>query len=174
VIEEEDVLRKRGLKHIDRIVAGSAYHECPLLQLAIHSYKYRRLPGLDEDLARLITKETPDTSAVLCPVPLHWSRKFQRGFNQAELLAKKVATSKGVTMKNLLKRVRPTGHQAWRNRAERFEAMQDTFRSAHGTVPEHVILIDDLSTTGATLDACAKALKEAGAKKVEGWVVAHG
>ncbi len=113
-------------------------------------------------------------SAVLCPVPLHWSRKFQRGFNQAELLAKKVATSRGVTMKNLLKRVRPTGLQAWRKRAERFEAMQDTFRPAQSSVPEHVILIDDLSTTGATLDACAKALKEAGAKRVEGWVVAHG
>ena len=80
-----------------------------------------------------------------------------------------------IKKENLLKRVRATGHQAWRGRAERLISVKGAFGLSKGkSVPDRVILIDDLATTGATLDACAKALKDAGANYVEAWVVAHG
>ena len=176
-VEDTALLRKRGLTSIDRIVAGSTYKDSPLLQRAIHTFKYRRIPGLKEDLADLILKTNPKArhaSAVLCPVPLHWSRRFHRGFNQAALLADAVSDARGIAVKELLKRIRPTGYQAWRKRAERFAAIRNAFQSTTSSVPPYVILIDDLSTTGATLDECAKALKKSGAVYVEGWVVAHG
>ena len=76
---------------------------------------------------------------------------------------------------NLLKRVRDTGHQAWRSREERLCSMLNAFTVRRGvTVPSHVILIDDIATTGATLDACAKALKSSGVQTVDAWVVARG
>jgi len=61
-----------------------------------------------------------------------------------------------------------------RNREERLSALEDAFRFKSKIRPARVILVDDLSTTGATLDECAKALKKAGVERVEGWVIAHG
>ncbi|MDD5623915.1 MAG: hypothetical protein PHI23_04370 [Candidatus Peribacteraceae bacterium] len=177
VIEERPELRSRGLHFLDRVVAGSAYRGSPLLKKAIHTFKYGRVPGLATDLAQFIVRagsyplsETP----VLCPVPLHWARRFLRGFNQAEILARIVAREKKLPLENLLRRVRPTGFQSHRDREERFLAVKDAFRAIKVPLPPYVILIDDLSTTGATLDMCAKALKEAGVQRVDGWVVAHG
>ena len=112
---------------------------------------------------------------VLCPVPLHWTRKFHRGFNQAEVIAQSLSAKTGWPVIQLLKRSKPTGHQAFRTRTERFEAMQDVFVSiAKSQTPLCVLLIDDVFTTGATMDSCAKALKRAGVKFVAGLVAAHG
>jgi predicted amidophosphoribosyltransferase len=111
---------------------------------------------------------------VLCPVPLHWLRRFGRGFNQAECLARVVAAERGLPVRGLLMRIRWTGSQVQRCRSERLTAVRGAFRCRIPDPPAHLVLIDDLSTTGATLDACARALKEAGARYVEGWVIAHG
>ncbi len=177
VVEEAAALRARGLQSLDRVVAGSTYRGCPLLRKAIHTFKYRRIPWLQEDLARLIVQAAaspvPEPSPVLCPVPLHWTRQFERGFNQSILLAERVGKELGLSVAPLLRRVRPTGHQAWRGRGERFDAVRNAFRCTASHAPRHIVLIDDLSTTGATLEMCAKVLKSAGAEFVEGWVVAH-
>jgi predicted amidophosphoribosyltransferase len=154
VIEDAEVLRKRGLTSLDRLVAASTYAKCPLLKKAIHTFKYGRVRGLDRELGRLIARAAPaggPEHRVLCPVPLHWLRRFGRGFNQAECLARVVAAERGLPVRGLLMRI-----------------------CRIPDPPAHLVLIDDLSTTGATLDACARALKEAGARYVEGWVIAHG
>ncbi|HAI98879.1 TPA: ComF family protein [Candidatus Peribacteria bacterium] len=176
VIEREEILRKRGLKFLDTLRAASAYRDCPLLKKAIQTFKYGRVRSLAGDLAALIdTVAPPLKDAVLCPVPLHWTRLVMRGFNQSELLADAVSARRRLPVQKLLKRVRSTGHQALRpGRSERFMAIEGAFRCTTKNVPACVILIDDLSTTGATLDACAKVLKETGVQKVEAWVVAHG
>ncbi|MDD5026799.1 MAG: hypothetical protein PHH13_05530 [Candidatus Peribacteraceae bacterium] len=176
VIEREETLRKRGLKFLDTLRAASEYKDCLLLKKAIQTFKYGRVRSLAGDLAALIdTVAPPLKDAVLCPVPLHWTRLVIRGFNQSQLLADAVSAQRHLPVQKLLKRVRSTGHQALRpGRSERFIAIEGAFRCTAKDIPANVILIDDLSTTGATLDACAKVLKKAGAKRVEAWVVAHG
>ena len=189
VIETTGQLRARGISALDRITAAVPYHQAPLIQQTIWLCKYRRVPELAKTLGDLIVEAVQwcdaakllsfdyaqDDSLILCPVPLHWSRRFQRGFNQAELIARQVRSTFNLPVQPLLRRSRSTGHQAWRGRAERLQAVQGAFRVRRNqSLPNRVILIDDLATTGATLDACAVALKEAGVQWVEGWVVAHG
>ena len=175
VIETKEQLRDREIHFLDEIRAGSSYHDCPLLKKAIHTFKYRRVRSLAEDLGTLILIIADwEEGTVLCPVPLHWTRRFARGFNQSDLLAQVVAQKGGFTVAALLKRTRATGHQMRRKRRERLTAVRGAFRCMEPRLPERVILIDDLATTGATLDACAEVLKNAGVKRVEGWVVAHG
>ena len=175
IIERKEQLQARGLEFIDCIHAGSAYHNCPLLKKAIHTFKFKRVRSLSKDLGELMLKATPNISdAVLCPVPLHWSRKFARGFNQSQILADIVGEKLDVPVTKLIKRTRPTGHQVGRHRKERLTALKDAFAILPERFPGKVILIDDLSTTGATLDECAKTLKKSGVKQVHGWVIAHG
>lgn len=177
VVEEVHALRVRGIESLDAVRAGSSYHHSPLLKKAIHTFKYKRIPGLSAHLASLISEaplpQVPE-GAVLCPVPLHWSRRYQRGFNQSELLASEVSSRMGLPVRSLLSRTRPTGFQSHRSRAERMASMQDAFVCREQSPSSFVVLIDDLATTGATLDACARALKEKGVSYVEAWVVAHG
>jgi len=176
--ELQHSLKERGLGSLDSIFSACNYHDSIVLQRAIFTLKYRRVPGLASRLADFIVlagreEVTPDI--VLVPVPLHWQRHFDRGFNQATLLARRTASVLDLPFGNLLRRTRDTGHQAWRSRDERLASMQNAFILRTGvTVPDHVVLIDDIATTGATLDACANVLKVAGVKTVDAWVVARG
>lgn len=178
VILEEPVLRRQGLRYIDRIVAASSYRDCPLLKKAIHTFKYGRVRGLDEELGTLLVTMSGMFSVgriTLCPVPLHWTRHFSRGFNQSMLLANILKGKNGWSVQELLVRTRPTGHQTRRNREERFRAVNNAFAVRKGSeLPSCVVLIDDLATTGATLENCAKALKNEGVVRVEALVLAHG
>ncbi len=167
-------LRDRGIHSLDRLAAGIPYTASSGVRQAITACKYQRLPALAEPLARVAASALPlllpHPDAVLCPVPLHWWRALSRGFNQAELLADHLASGR-MSVLQLLRRRRPTGHQAHRTGDERRHALAHAFVAA-GEVPLHVILIDDVATTGSTLDACAKALRAAGAQTVQALVVA--
>jgi len=174
-------LRKRGLKNIDLVVAAGSYEQSPLLRKAILTFKFKRIQSLGEDIALWMTNATngllipPEDmrkeAPLLCPVPLHWSRKYQRGFNQADVLAEIIGKKMFLETQELLKRTRSTGQQSRRNREERLKALEHAF-ACQRTPPSYVILIDDLCTTGATLDACAKELKSAGALYVSALVAA--
>ena len=178
-----------GMPSLDRVLAASTYSDTPLLRKAIHSLKYGRLSAPGEILQDVLAKSflrltTPREDACICPVPLHFTRAFWRGFNQAELLAEGLRKVTGLPVLHLLSRVRPTGHQARRKREERLGAMRGAFairrqgrqRGQEGQegLPFCVYLVDDLFTTGATLQECAKTLKAAGVHRVEGVVLAHG
>lgn len=173
---EESVLRSRGVRFLDRIVAASTYDHSPYLRSALHRFKYGRVRVMAEDLGLLLVRAYPllveHPDAVVCPVPLHWMRTARRGFNQSYLLANVVARCTHVPVCNLLRRIHPTGHQAWRLRHERRAAMEGAFTLVK-PVPASVILVDDIATSGATLDACAKVLREAGAEHVQALVVAY-
>ncbi len=175
---EQNVLRERRLRSLDRIVAASTYDASPMLRTAVQRFKYGKVSALQNPLGLLLVEAskllTEYTDTVLCPVPLHWTRRFSRGFNQSQLLAMVVSTARGWPMQNFLVRTRPTGHQAHRPRKERLTAMHGMFRVTASPVPAHIVLVDDIATTGATLDACAKALKDAGAQHVEALVIAQG
>ncbi|MDE6200937.1 MAG: ComF family protein [Clostridiales bacterium] len=98
-------------------------------------------------------------------VPVHKSRQKRRGYNQAELLARSLAERTDLPCDNLLEKSVKTPNQARLNRAARLENLKDSF-SVIGKPPEHVILVDDVMTTGSTADECSRVLKRAGAKVV--------
>ena len=114
----------------------------------------------------------------LVPVPLHWRRLWMRRFNQSMLLAQAIARASGVPIaENALRRVKLTTQQVGLSRAERTRNMQGAFQIApEGKASikgKRLILIDDVLTSGATVEACARALNRAGAASVDVLVFAR-
>jgi ComF family protein len=110
--------------------------------------------------------------ATLVPVPVHRERRRARGYNQAELLARELAKRSSLPFADLLVRVRPTTKQHRLNRVARLHNLRGAF-AATGRSPPAVILVDDIITTTATLEACASVLREAGADGVYGFAIAR-
>ncbi len=110
---------------------------------------------------------------MLIPVPLHWRRRIKRGFNQSYLLAKRVKLPR-IPVSTDLVRVRHTKRQWDLNTAQRQRNVKGAFavRKGHPFAGKTVALVDDITTSGATLTECAKALKQAGAQKVISVVLA--
>jgi len=182
-IFNERELRKLGMPSLDRVLAVSTYSDTPLLRKAISTFKYRGVQEVGSVLERLLAESflkhlNVRRDSCICSVPLHWSRQFKRGFNQAEVLARGLARETKLPFQRLLTRTRPTGKQTLRRRREeRRGAMKNAFRFAgsRARCPFYcVYLIDDLFTTGATMEECARVLKDAGVRRVEGVVLAHG
>jgi ComF family protein len=148
------------------------------IESAVHRFKYegwRRLAQpLGELLAeRLVVEGLP--ARRLVAVPLHRERLRQRGYNQAELLAADLRRRLAIfAPAGELVRTRPTPPQVGHDRLRRFENVSGAFEW-HGPRldGEAMLLIDDVATTGATLDACARALREAGSGPVTGVSVAR-
>ena len=103
----------------------------------------------------------------LVPVPLHWRRRLERGFNQAFLLANQLRTFRVPICRDLV-RIRYTRRQWDLNPAQRRRNVKGAFavRRDHPFEDKIVCLVDDITTSGATLNECAKVLKRAGAEKV--------
>ncbi len=174
-----DVRKDKGIDYLPHsIVSATAYHRSRYLQRAFYTMKYRRNSEMINPVAALLLKAIRDEvkpGMVLCPVPLYWKRYVDRGFNQSVGIAEFLAGHLKLPVEQLLRRKYDTGHQAWRKRDERLQAVQNAFVMKHTeTVPRHVVLIDDIVTTGATLHACAKVLHGAGVRRVDAWVVSRG
>jgi ComF family protein len=117
----------------------------------------------------------PALPDLILPVPLHHGRLRQRGYNQALELAKPMAKALGVPMQHdLLQRHRATPAQTELDAVSRRRNVRGAFSVRAGvTLPPHVVLLDDVMTTGATLAECARVLKRAGAKRVDVWALAR-
>jgi ComF family protein len=147
----------------------------------IHAYKY----GDRLDLAPVIGawmaragRELLVEADALVPVPLHWRRLWARRFNQSATLTKAISAVAGVpVIDDALKRVRPTAQQVGLSKSARAENVQGAFRvAADGKAKvsgRRLVLIDDVLTSGATTDACSRALLRAGAKQVDVLVFAR-
>jgi ComF family protein len=115
-----------------------------------------------------VLREWSPTVEAIVPVPLGWLRRRTRGYNQAELMAGEIARLLGIPLeRRALRRVRRTAPQARQADADkRRENMRSAFAPGPRPVSGNVLLIDDVSTTGATLDACSEALLGGGAETV--------
>lgn len=112
--------------------------------------------------------------ATLVPVPVHEERRRERGYDQAELIARALARATESTCQPLLERVRPTTKQHRLDRAGRLANLRDAFRVRAGTdVAPTVVVVDDIVTTTATLEVCASALRDAGCDRVYGFALAR-
>ena len=148
------------------------------LRRLIHLLKYDRMVPIAAHLAdRMVDVADVLTPAdVITPVPLYRLRWWQRGFNQAHALAHQLSRRMGVTLApGVLTRVRATKPQAGLSHHERRRNVDGAFavRRNDAVRGKRVILVDDVMTTGATLGACAKALKAAGARSVAALTVAR-
>ncbi|MCF7905670.1 ComF family protein [Candidatus Gracilibacteria bacterium] len=111
---------------------------------------------------------------VLVPIPLHWTRKFARGFNQSELMAQTIAKYASLLVSTNLKRIRRTPQQARLSKKEREGNIQHAFVWKGDAIPRNITLIDDVVASGSTLEEAARILKQAGVKKVQAVVFARG
>jgi ComF family protein len=140
----------------------------------IQLYKYAKVRTLVRPLGEMLHRALPRDEAfdAIVPVPLHWTRRLRRGFNQSADLARTLSRRTGIPMLKALGRVRPTATQAGLSNTARRRNVTRAFRSL--PLPaSRILLIDDVLTTGATAAACAMALKQAGARRVAVLTVAR-
>ena len=144
---------------------------------AILDFKYRGQPWMAQALAELLLPLVPEEAELLLPVPLHPNRLEQRGFNQSALIAQVLAERTGLAAaEQVLLRTADTPHQTGLSRAKRQQNLQHAFAVADSApiLGRHVLVIDDVLTTGATIMQCAKVLHQAGAQQVSALTIASG
>ena len=165
---------------LDKLLIAVNYHH-PLIKKAIHRFKYfPYIHSLAKNLAALLiklVKNSPQTISylsknnfVLIPVPLASRKLAQRGFNQAEALAKELSQKFNWPLNaKLLKKTKNTRSQTKLNYKERKRNIKNVFTVLDTECPKNIILVDDIFTTGVTLQETAKTLRRAGAKKI--WAI---
>lgn len=162
---------------LDGLFVIAPYTQHSLLQKCIQTLKYRHAYALGMDLGGWMAEKWPGMKeATLIPVPLHKKREQSRGYNQARLLAECVSEYHQLPIWEGLMRVRNTPPQARLPRNERLQNIANSFYLSGE--PSHlnkkIVLIDDVCSTGATFNECAKVLKAHGADSVWGLVLARG
>ncbi|NWG02041.1 MAG: ComF family protein [Syntrophaceae bacterium] len=152
-----------------------------ILQAAIHRWKYEGktslTPFFGEWMAEGLKRYwTPDFFDFLIPVPLHIERLRERGFNQALLLAKEISGRTGIPYrKKMLQKKKSTPPQVNLSGAEREQALRGVFQATEEEelLGKSILLVDDVYTTGATVNECSKVLLKGGAKRVDVLTLAH-
>jgi ComF family protein len=147
----------------------------------VHALKYQDRTDLAPTMGRWMARagrELLDQADVMIPVPLHWRRSWSRRYNQSGALARSIERQSGVRVAvEVLRRVRQTQQQIGLSRSQRAANVQGAFRVAAVSQSEiqgrRVVLIDDVLTSGATVDACARALLRAKAAQVDVLVFAR-
>lgn len=172
----------------DFAIAG--YQAQGVVRNLIHQFKYSSDLSLRACLGDLLLRTLDEprlrgedlSQWLLIPVPLHSSRQREREFNQSEELCRCLSRRTGIPMARVLERRRSTGHQASLTRSERLANLRSAFsvpesfhKQGGKLVGKRILLVDDVFTTGATTDACARVLRrEAGVEKVVVITVARG
>lgn len=169
---------------LDGLVSAASYHDDTVSE-AVHFFKYRFVEDLATPLAELMARSYVDSNNplpdMIVPVPFHPRRLRWRGFNQAELLARELSEklAPGINIgvdNNLLLRKKYTRPQMKiKKYRDRIANMRNTFSSTDDVslVNKHILLVDDIATTGTTLLECAKILKKLHARKVTALIIAR-
>lgn len=170
------------------IISLFSYRD-PLVRQAIWELKYRGnkkiakllAEALCDELLAFLEEYAPLANFIeplLIPIPLSRKRESERGFNQCRLLAEEITELDGgrnFTLSSALRKIKDTQSQTKQNtRAKRLENLDGCFEADNAVVVgRNIILIDDVATTGATIEEAKRALRKAGAKKVIAFTVAH-
>jgi len=161
-------LCRLGVQGFDAVYTYGPYEGA--LRKLVHLFKYTGVRPLKKPFGDWLALALPREQSfdVIVPMPLHWHRRWQRGFNQAELLAQEIARRWNVPVRNAVRRRKATRMQAGLTNAKRRANVQGAFLLKRGQRLDglRVLLVDDVLTTGATAAACARVLKRAGAKHV--------
>ena len=161
-------LCRLGLQGFDAVYSYGSY-EGTLRQL-VHLFKYGGVRPLASPFGRFMAQALPRETSfdVIVPMPLHWAKQWQRGFNQSDLLAQEIGKKWRVPVRNVIRRRRATSSQAGLTNAKRRANVRGAFKMSSGKplAGMRVLLVDDVVTTGATASACARVLKRAGAAHV--------
>lgn len=168
--EDEGCSRCKGKKfHFDTVTPITHFNG--VIKALIHKFKYAKLRFLCHTLNDVVTSHSPLRSIVqdvdiIVPVPLHWLKKFHRGFNQSELLSRSIQRHflKPVSVRNLC-RIKNTVSQTYLSKSKRQENVRNAFmvRRPDLFTGRTILLVDDVLTTGVTASECSRKLKEAGA-----------
>lgn len=164
------------------ILAAASYHKNQSVRALIHALKYKRLKTAAEPLAlilKLYLRKIGNNFSLnsenfsIIPMPLHFKKERGRGFNQAHLILQTLDNKQEIE-KNVLFKIKNTESQTrLKNREKRIENVKDSFeiRGKEKIAGKNIILFDDVFTSGATMREAARVLKEAGAKKIIGFVI---
>ncbi len=157
-----------GLAGYDAVYTYGSYEGT--LRKLVHLLKYDGVQPLARPLGEYLAMALPRERAfdLVTPMPLHWRRRWRRGFNQAELLAREIARRWNAPVKMAAQRIRATTPQAGLTPAQRRLNVRGAFSAKRGVRLDgmRVLLVDDVLTTGASASACARVLKHAGAAHV--------
>ncbi|MDE3059351.1 MAG: ComF family protein [Bacteroidota bacterium] len=173
-----EVLRKRFRESgvIDEFTSCYYFEHDGVLQKIVHSLKYQAITVFGRELGQHLGKEIAargnftDVNAVI-PVPLHKLKRRERGYNQSEFISKGIAKELNVPVfPSLIRRKKNTVSQTRLNVEEREKNVEDAFEIPKTMLPvvagKIFLLVDDVITTGATIQSIARVLKNAGAKKI--------
>jgi ComF family protein len=160
------MLCRLGLQGFDAVYSYGSYEGT--LRKLVHLFKYSGMRPLAAPFGEFLRRALPldQRFDLIVPMPLHWFKRWQRGFNQADLLAREIARKWQVPVREVVQRRRATSPQAGLTNAKRRANVQGAFRAHRRLDGLRVLLVDDVLTTGATASACARALKRAGAAHV--------
>jgi ComF family protein len=172
-------LCRRGLNDFDRLRSFGAFDGA--LRDLLHLFKYDRVTPLARPLAQLLGVAVHNEPALrqvdaIVPVPLHPRRERARGYTQAALLARELARTLGLPLEpSALARIRDTASQTGLTPRQRRDNVRGAFAISTRSQLQgkRILLLDDVATTGATLNACARTLKRAGAVRVEALTLAR-
>jgi ComF family protein len=161
-------LCRLGLQGFDAVYSYGSY-EGTLREL-VHLFKYSGVRPLTRTFGKFLVQALPRETMfdVIVPMPLHWFKQWQRGFNPSDLLAREIGKKWGVPVRSVIRRKKATRPQAGLTNAKRRANVQGAFKIPRGRslAGMRVLLVDDVVTTGATASACARVLKRAGAAHV--------
>jgi len=162
-----------------RLIRAACAHRGPAAAL-VHAFKFRGLPSAAREAGRAMARGLPRRPEfrgvdALAAVPLHPRRERERGYNQAEILARELAAACGLPLVNALVRVRGGGPSWGLTRARRRAELAGAFapRADAALAGRRLLLVDDVCATSTTFEECARALRAAGAADVLGYAFAR-
>ncbi len=167
-VDDKLCIKCKSKSYLDEIIICANYDNV-VLQKIIHYFKYKYIKDLSKPLEKILKEKylqiTLPSNLIIIPTPLHKKRQIERGFNQSELIAQKLNLP---LTTNVLYRKKNIKHQADLNKEEREKNIKDCFsvKNTHLVINRNILLIDDVITTGSTLNEQARLLKQNNAHKV--------